>query len=65
MAKWSDGLKSKIGKLVTESSVSKKEGLYGKGKKVLGFDTSSLTPEEIETIQRMRKENSESRLKKG
>ena len=66
MAKWAEGLKSKLGKLVTESSVSKIEGLYGKKQKPLGFDTSTLTEDEIDTIQRMRKENAESsRLKKG
>ena len=50
MAKWAEGLKSKLGKLVTESSVSKKEGLYGKKQKPLGFDTSTLTDDEIDTI---------------
>lgn len=65
MARWSEGLKSRIKNLVTESSVSKKEGLYGKSKKVLGFDTTTLTAEEIEMIQKQREENEKSRLKKG
>lgn len=57
MAKWADGLKSKLSSVFKESTTKTESGLYKKTEKVNSFDTSNLSAEEKAELERLKQKS--------
>lgn len=63
MAKWADGLQPKSESKMKESVKQTSNGLYKKTGKVIGFNADELSSEELQQLQQIKENHSETRIK--